>query len=193
MVRSPATRATALLTAEAIPASVSSASASTAAVSGATVIVRPSENTRTAGRDLREVGRVQPGSQEEEDAGRGDEWPGAHEQARPVPVCEGAEAAREGEHDQCRRERCKAGLERAVAGDLLQEDHEVEEQDREPGVHREGLEVADREVAAFEQAQREHGLRSLPLVGEEPGEREDASDERQDDRGARPAEAAAAR
>ena len=42
-------RATALLTADAIPASLSSASASTVAVSGATVTASPSEYTSSAG------------------------------------------------------------------------------------------------------------------------------------------------
>ena len=46
---SPATRAIALLTAEAMPAFDSSASASTVAVSGATVIDRPSANSSSAG------------------------------------------------------------------------------------------------------------------------------------------------
>ena len=45
----PATRATALLIADAMPASCSSASARTVAVSGATVSVRPSANTTSAG------------------------------------------------------------------------------------------------------------------------------------------------
>ena len=45
----PATRATALLTPEAIPAFHSSASDSTAAVSGATVEASPSENTSSGG------------------------------------------------------------------------------------------------------------------------------------------------
>ena len=45
----PATRATALLTADAIPASPSFASAMTVAVSGATVIDSPSEKTSRPG------------------------------------------------------------------------------------------------------------------------------------------------
>ena len=45
----PATRAIALLTAEAIPALDSSAAASTVAVSGATVIDSPSEKTSSGG------------------------------------------------------------------------------------------------------------------------------------------------
>ena len=46
---SPAARAIALLTPEAMPAFSSSASASTVAVSGATVADSPSENTSSAG------------------------------------------------------------------------------------------------------------------------------------------------
>ena len=46
---SPATRATALLTPLAMPESLSPASASTVAVSGATIIDSPIENTRSAG------------------------------------------------------------------------------------------------------------------------------------------------
>ena len=54
---SPATRATALLTAEAIPAWLGSTPASTVAVSGATVIDRPSANTSSAGsRSVRTTG-----------------------------------------------------------------------------------------------------------------------------------------
>ena len=48
----PAMRASALLTPEAMPALCSSASASTVAVSGATVIDRPSEKTTSGGQDL---------------------------------------------------------------------------------------------------------------------------------------------
>ena len=47
---SPAVRATALLTADAMPASLSSASARTVAVSGETVAARPSEKSSMAGR-----------------------------------------------------------------------------------------------------------------------------------------------
>ena len=50
MATRPATRAIALFTPEATPALCSSASASTVAVSGATVIDSPSENTSSAGR-----------------------------------------------------------------------------------------------------------------------------------------------
>ena len=45
----PATRATALLTPLAIPASLSPASASTVAVSGATIIESPTEKTSSGG------------------------------------------------------------------------------------------------------------------------------------------------
>ena len=49
MARRPATRATALLTPDAIPAFDSSAPARTVAVSGATVIARPIEKTTRPG------------------------------------------------------------------------------------------------------------------------------------------------
>src|SRR5215213_8815601 len=49
MASSPAVRATALLTPEATPAWLAGADISTAAVSGATVSVRPTPNTSTAG------------------------------------------------------------------------------------------------------------------------------------------------
>ena len=89
---SPATRAIALLTAEAIPALPSSASASTAAVSGATVIDSPSEKISSGGStSVRNVGsRRQP--REPQDAARRDERPEAHERARADPVGERAEA-----------------------------------------------------------------------------------------------------
>ena len=93
---SPATRAIALLIAEAMPASVSSASASTVAVSGATVIESPSEKTSSAGsRSVRyEVvdARQRRNSRIPAAASSG---PRAHEQPRPVAVGERAEAARE--------------------------------------------------------------------------------------------------
>ena len=69
-------------------------------------------------------------------------------------------------------QRRQAALERAVAGDLLQEDDEEEEQDREARVHRERLDVADGEVAAREQLELEHRLLRAALVDEEAGERE---------------------
>ena len=75
------------------------------------------------------------------------ERPGAHEQTGAVAIGERTEPAREREHDQGHRHRRQPALERAVAGDLLQEDGQEEEQDRETRVHGERLEVADREVA----------------------------------------------
>ena len=51
-----ATRAIALLTPDAMPAFSSSASASTAAVSGATVAASPSENTQQPGEHVDDVG-----------------------------------------------------------------------------------------------------------------------------------------
>ena len=185
---SPATRATALLIAEAMPASR---------------LVGVGEHRRRERRDghrqterehehrrqhVREVGRVEAGPQQKQDAGGGDQRPGAHEQPRPVAVGERAEAAREGEHDQRHRQRRQAALERAVAGDLLQEDDEEEEQDREPGVHRERLDVADGEVAAREQLEPRASAapRGARRRGT-PANDDDAPTQRHEDRRARPA------
>ena len=78
-------------------------------------------------------------------------------------------------------------FERAVARDLLQVDDEEEEEDPEPGVHAERLEVADGEVAPREQLELQHRLGRAPLVGEERRERDDAADERDEDHRAAPA------
>jgi hypothetical protein len=64
----------------------------------------------------------------------------------------------------------EAGLQRAVADDLLQEEHEQEERDTEPAVHCERLHVPDGKVAPPEQAQRQHRFRRAPLVRQEHGE-----------------------
>jgi hypothetical protein len=74
---------------------------------------------------------------------------------------------REHEHDECHRQCRYPGLNGAVPGDLLQEDREEEEQDSEAGVHGEGLDVADGEVATREQLELQHRLLGTPLVGEE--------------------------
>ncbi len=62
-----------------------------------------------------------------------------------------------------------------------------EEEDREPAVHAERLRVSDREVAACEQLELQHRLCGMALAPEEGRERDDASCERNDDRGAAPA------
>ena len=78
---------------------------------------------------------------------------------------------------------CSAGEPR----DLLQEDHEEEEQDRETAVQREGLQVADREVPAAEQLELQHRLRGVALVGDEREHGEHTADQRHEGRRAAPA------
>ena len=82
-----------------------------------------------------------------------------------------------------------AGLQRVVAGDLLQEEHEEEDHRAEPAVHREGLEVADREVAPPEQPQRQHRVGRAGLVDHERGQQRQPRDQRDDDLGRAPARA----
>ena len=106
----PATRAIALLTPEAIPACEVSAPASTAAVSGATVIDSPSANTSSAGQHFGEVVDVHADALEQQQPARRHERPGAHEQARAEAVGERAEAAREDEHHERHRQRREAAL-----------------------------------------------------------------------------------
>ena len=65
------------------------------------------------------------------------------------------------------RQRRQAALQRRVAADLLQEQHQEEEQDREARVHRERLDVPRREVAPAEQPQREHRVGGARLVRNE--------------------------
>ena len=83
-----------------------------------------------------------------------------------------------------------AGLQRVVAGDLLQEEHEEEDHRAQPAVHREGLEVADREVAPPEQPQRQHRVGRARLVDRRT--RPDSAspaDQRDEDLGRAPARA----
>ena len=131
----PATRATALLTPLAIPASLSPASASTVAVSGATIIESPTEKTSSGGSSSRPVveARLEPRRARASAAAR-DERPDAHEEARPEAHRQPSDARREQEHDDRDRDEREAALQRRVAGELLQEEHEEERQRREPGV-----------------------------------------------------------
>ena len=163
----PATRAIALLTPDAMPAVRSSASASTVAVSGATVAARPEGEHEQRRQQVGPVvePRLQPG--EEREPGRADDRAEAHEPARAVPVGERTGPLGEQEHDDRRRHRRQARLERVVAAHLLEEEHQEEEDDRQAAVHREGLEVPHREVAPPEQAQREHRMGGARLVGDE--------------------------
>ena len=93
---SDATRATALLMPEAMPAFCSSASARIAAVSGATVIDSPSENTTIPGStSIEEVGVLVDEHQQQQRARRADQRPDPHEEPRAVAVGHRAEAPRE--------------------------------------------------------------------------------------------------
>ncbi len=189
----PATRAIALLTAEAIPALPSSASASTAAVSGATVIDSPSEKSSSGGStSVRNAGSGDNRDSHEDPGGR-DERAEAHERSRPDAVGERPEAPREQEHHDRARHGREAGLDRLVARDLLQVQHEQEEHDAQPRVHREGQQVAHREVAPPEQIEVEHRVRRVGLPEHEGDEQRDAGEPGAERPAGRPSRAAAAR
>ena len=81
----------------------------------------------------------------------------------------------------------KPDSQRRVAGELLQEEDEEEREGREPGVDGERLEVREGEVAAREEAERQHRLARAVLPPEERREQRDAADERHDDQRDRPA------
>ena len=184
----PATRAIALLIAEAIPASLSSASASTVAVSGATVAANPSAKRRSAGRRSKTYDGLQPDPQEEQDACCGDQRSRGQEEAWPVPVCECAEASRQREHGHGHGDRRQAGLKGRVARDLLQEDEEEEEEHRQACVDRERLQVGDREVPTLEQVEPQHRVGRALLVDDERPKRDDTAEKRNDDHRAPPPE-----
>ena len=170
---SPATRAIALFTPDAIPALLSSASASTVAVSGATVIDSPNPNTSSPGStSVRYSASASTRHQQQRHPDRRDQRPDPHEEARPVPVGERAEAHRQPEHQQRHRDARAARLERAEARHLLQEQHEEEEQQAEAAVHQERLEVAGGEVAPPEQRERQHRVRAARLPHQEAGEQQ---------------------
>ena len=97
----------------------------------------------------------------------GDDRAHAHEEARAEAVRHGAEAGGREEHDDRDREACQPGLGGAVAGRVLEEQHQEEEEQRQPGVHRQRLDVADGEVVALEQVQLEHRMRASALDQEE--------------------------
>ena len=94
----PATRATALFVPLAIPASCSPTSASTVAVSGATIIERPIEKTSSDGRssDQYEKPGLQPDHADQRQPG--DERADAHEPPRAVSHRQPADARREKKH-----------------------------------------------------------------------------------------------
>ena len=108
------------------------------------------------------------------EAERGRERAEAHEEARPEAVGEAPGALGEREHDERRGHQREPGLERVVAGHLLQEEHQEEERHAQAAVHRERLQVADREVAPLEEPERQHRRRRALLVPQEDAEQDDA-------------------
>ena len=173
----PATRAIALLTPEAIPALDSSASDSTAAVSGATVTQARARRPAARRQQIGEVVVVRA-ERSISASPRPPQRPEPHEQPRSVAVRQPPHALGQQEHHDRRGQQREPRVERAVAGDLLEEQHEQEERDAEAAVHRERLHVPDREVAPPEQAQREHRRRRAPLVGDEHAEQDQPADPR---------------
>ena len=164
----------------------SSASASTVAVSGATVSDRPTANTTApaAGRVTYEDLLAEP---QQQDAGRRRPAARAHEQARPVAVGERAEAPRQREHHERHRHRRQAALERGVAGHLLQVDDEEEEQDREPAYIASVSRLPTAKLRRENSSSFSIGSASRALVDQERGEGDRAADERHRDRRAAPA------
>ena len=134
----PATRATALLTPLAIPASLSPASASTVAVSGATIIERPSEKTSSGGRSS--VQYEKPGPSRAIAAAApaaAIERPDAHEERAARTASTAVPTRGESRNITTVIGSSARPLSSArVARDLLQEEHEEERQRREAGVDR---------------------------------------------------------
>ena len=87
----PAMRATALLTAEPMPARAGSTAPRIAAVSGATVIAMPRPTTRMPGQELEPVVQVGPHREGEQVADGDDDRPERHEDARTEARGEAAE------------------------------------------------------------------------------------------------------
>src|SRR5580693_8010160 len=116
------------------------------------------------------------------------QWTCPHEQTRAKAIRESPEAPGEREHDNRRGQSRKAALERRVAADLLQEDRQEEEQDRQTRIHRERLEISRREVALAKELERQHRIARPRLVQDKANEQYDPADERHDDARACPAE-----
>ncbi len=114
---------------------------------------------------------------------------GAHEQTRPVTVRKRPETTRESEHNHGHRQCRQAALQWRVAADLLQEQDQEEEHDRQARVHREGLHVSRREVAPAEQREWQHRVAGPRLEQREQAEQARAGDHRQQHSRARPAQA----
>ena len=139
---------------------------------------QPEGEHQQPGQQIGEVVDVGVEAQEQREPRGRHQRPHAHEEARPVAVGQRAEARGEQEHHERDRDRRGARLERAVARHLLQEQHEEEEQQPQPGVHRERLDVPDGEVAAPEQRQRKHRVRAARLPDHEAHEQDRAAHER---------------
>src|SRR5205814_9490881 len=100
-------------------------------------------------------------------SGCGDERPRTHEEPWPDAHRKAADVAREQEQDDRHRQEREPALERRIAGELLEEKREEEDQRREGAVHEQGLDVGEGEVAAAEEPRREHRLRRAPLPDDE--------------------------
>ena len=98
-----------------------------------------------------------------------DERADRHEPARPVAIGQRPEPLRQEEHQDRDREQRHAGLDRRVAGHLLEEQDEEEEQDAQAGVHRQRGQVAPGEVAPLEQVHRDHRVALALLDDDEHG------------------------
>ena len=176
----------ALLTAEAIPASVSLASASTVAVSGATVSDRPNENTSSAGSTSVEERHRRPVALHEREPRGHEQRSDGEERARPVAVRQPAHARRQQEHHHGGDEPGDARLERAPARHLLQVDGDEEPEQADPAVHDERLRVGHGEVAVAKQLERQHRHPGVRLVPDEGGEEHEAGQQRAPHAGVRP-------
>ena len=105
----------------------------------------------------------------------------------PMPDAILPEAGREDEHDQGDRGRRQPGLERRVAGDLLEEEADEEEAADQAGVGDQRGQVGDREVADPEEAEVEHRVPVARLAEDEEREAGDAGDQRHPDHRVAPA------
>ena len=164
----PATRETPLLTPEAMPTWRSSTESSTVAVSGATVAERPRPKTRIAGQHVgrRSRRRRRPAAAA---AGRCRRRSARRVIGSRGPVPEAIRPKR-GERKNIRIEIgvvARPGLERRVAGDLLEEEADEEEAADQPGVGGERGQVGDREVADAEEGEVEHRVAGARLAEDE--------------------------
>jgi hypothetical protein len=149
---------------------------------------QPQAEQQRRGQHVRQVGAALVDAREPQQTGPADDRPGGHQQTRPDARRQRAETARQRDQQQRDRQQRNAGLEGAVAGDLLQEDGDKERGGAEPGVGRQRHDVADGEVARAKDRQRQHRVGGAALVGHERGERADPADQRRPDAPIRPAQ-----